>query len=277
MIQRSQGVTRVVTITSGKGGVGKTTTAVNLGLSLVAQGRSVLLLDADLGLANIDVMLGIHPQYTLLDLFEGDRTLPEIITTTPHGLAIIPAARGVERLATLTVEERILLMTAVEEVAAHYDYLLIDTQAGIGPDVLSLASASAEVICVINGEPTTLTDAYALIKVLSQSYGEKQVSVLVNEVKDSREAQSVFVRLATSVERFLHVELTYSGFIPSDEAVQEAVLQQQPLVEVFPSSRAARAYGELAKKVDALFHAHRIKGGMQFFFQQLLEGEAYGS
>lgn len=274
---RAKGITRVISITSGKGGVGKTTTVVNLAISLARLGKSVLVLDADLGLANVDVMLGIRPKYTLQDLFEGKKSLAEIIISGPEGISIIPAASGVESICTLDTAQRMILMQSVEEVAAHYDYLLVDTQAGIGSEVMYFNCASAEIICVVNSEPTSLTDAYALIKVMSQNYGEKAVSILVNEAEDAQRAETTFRKLSKAVERFLHIELRYIGFVPMDSAAREAVLNQKALAEIFPSSPASLAITAIAKKVDSQFLDFRVKGGMQFFFKQLLEISAHGS
>lgn len=270
-------VTRVMSFTSGKGGVGKTHTVVNTALALAREGRSVLILDADLGLANIHVMLGVQPRYTLNDLFEGTQTLEDIIVNGPEGIAIIPSASGVESMCHLSPEQRLLLTEAVEQVADRYDYLLIDTQAGIGAEVLHFNSAASEIVCVINSEPTSLTDAYALIKVMAQNYGEKAFSIVANNVTNEAEGRRAFQRLANSVERFLHVNLKYLGFIPRDGAVNEAILGQRALLELYPSSPAGLALAGLARRIDTEFYDNRIKGGMQFFFEQLLTmGDSHG-
>lgn len=275
-MEKSRAITRVLSITSGKGGVGKSSAVVNLAVSLARRGKSVLILDADFGLANVDVLLGLQPRWSLKDVFEGTKRLDEVIVTGPEGIALIPASSGVEALAVLTTEQRMLLMSEVERLAEQYDYLLIDTQAGIGPDVLHLTSAAFETICVITPEPTSLTDAYALIKILSQNYGERSVSVMVNSAATKEAANSAFKRLAASVERFLHIELKYVGFVPRDEAAVEAVKEQRAVVELFPSSPAGMAFAALAARIDSDFLDLRVKGGMQFFFRQLLEVEAHG-
>ena len=276
-----KGVTRVISFTSGKGGVGKTSSVVNFAIALARQGKTVLVLDADLGLANIDVMLGIQPRATIHDVLRGEKTLEEVMIDGPSGISVIPAASGVESICNLDAEQRMLLMTAIEEVAYDFDYLLIDTSAGIGADVMYFNCASREIICVVNPEPTSLTDAYALIKILSSQYGERSVSILVNNVRANnmpaeREAQMVFNRLSTAVERFLHIELKYLGFVPSDMSLIEAIRSQRALMELYPSSPAGLAYASLARKIDAEFHELRVKGGMQFFFQQLLEMSSHG-
>ncbi|MBN8550642.1 MAG: MinD/ParA family protein [Deltaproteobacteria bacterium] len=276
-----KGITRVISFTSGKGGVGKTSSVVSTAIALAREGKSVLLLDADLGLANIDVMLGVTPRATIHDVLRGEKTLEEVMINGPEGISIIPAASGVESICNLDSEQQLTLMRAIEEVAYQFDYLLIDTAAGIGTDVMFFNSASREIVCVVNPEPTSLTDAYALIKVLSTQYGEKSVSVLVNNVRANsmpaeREAQMVFNRLSTAVERFLHIELKYLGFVPSDPSLIEAIRSQRALMELYPSSPSGLAFASLARKIDAEFHELRVKGGMQFFFQQLLEMSSHG-
>lgn len=284
-MQKATAVTRVMSFTSGKGGVGKTNSVVNLALSLAERGRSVLILDADLGLANVDVMLGLKTKYTLHDVIEGRRTLNEVIVSGPSGISVIPAASGVESICNLACHERLGLLQAVEEIASQYDYLLIDTCAGIGQDVMHFNSAAGEIVCVITAEPTSLTDAYAMIKVLARNYNEKSISILANNIQAtsrtaSDEASRAYRRLQLSVERFLsaeQVELKYLGFIPAETAVNEAIRNQRSVVELFPSSAAARAFTEIANKIDLEFSDYRIKGGMQFFFKQLMEVGTYGS
>lgn len=270
----SRHVSRVMSFTSGKGGVGKTNLVVNTAISLAGLGRSVLVLDADLGLANVDVLLGLRPRYTLLDLFEGRKSLDEIMINGPHGISIIPASSGEESICNLSPARRLMLLDAVDNLGYGFDYILIDTQAGIGPDVMYFNSASSEIVCVISSEPTSLTDAYALIKVLSQNYGERSISVLANNVADEKTGQRAFARLRRAVDRFLHVDLEYLGFVPSDHAVTDAVQNQRALLELYPSSPAGLAIAGLVRRIDSSFHALRVKGGMQFFFQQLLESSS---
>jgi len=275
-MHKSRNVTRVLSFTSGKGGVGKTHTVTNVGISLANQGLSVLILDADLGLANVDVLLGLKPQGTLHDVLKGEAALDDILLEGPGGISIIPAASGIEEIQALRSEEKLFLLDEVERVAHRYDYLLIDTPAGIGSDVMYFNSAASEVVCVINAEPTSLTDSYALIKILSSNYGERSISVMVNNVRSEDEARGAFDKLARAVERFLRVEVKYLGWVPSDEAVRGCIMQQRPVSIEFPTSRAALALASVARRLDDARPARRVKGGMQFFFRQLLEMSSYG-
>jgi len=272
----SRSVTRVMSVTSGKGGVGKTHTVTNLAISLASLGYSVLVLDADLGLANVDVLLNLKPKGTLHDVLKGSMGLDDILLEGPGGISIIPAASGVEELHELRSAEKLLLLEEIERVAHRYDYLLIDTPAGIGTDVMYFNSAAAEVVCVINGEPTSLTDTYALIKVLSTTYGEKNFSVVVNNVADETEAAAAFKKLTRTVERFLKVNVRYLGWVPADGTVRECVMQQQAISAEFPSSKAALSLAAIARKVADQKPEVTVKGGMQFFFRQLLEMTSYG-
>lgn len=274
--KRQQAVTRVMSVTSGKGGVGKTHTTTNLGIALASLGYSVLVLDADLGLANVDVLLNLKPKGTLNDVLKGLLRLDDIVVEGPGSISIIPAASGVEELHELKSEEKLLLLEEIERIAYRYDYLLIDTPAGIGSDVMYFNSAAAEVVCVINGEPTSLTDTYALIKVLSSTYGEKNFSVVVNNVADEGEATAAFKKLERAVERFLKVQVRYLGWIPADGTVRECVMQQRAVSAEFPSSKAALAIAAIARKVAEQRPEVTLKGGMQFFFRQLLEMTSYG-
>ncbi len=269
-----QAVSRVISFTSGKGGVGKTSMVVNVAVALAQSGKSVLILDADLGLANVDVMLGLKPNATLHDVFEGRCSLDDIVIDSPEGVSVIPAASGVESVCNLDATRQMLLMQAVENMAVSYDYLLIDTQAGIGSDVMYFNSAATETIVVITGEPTSLTDAYALMKVLSQNYGERSFSVVANDVNDENDGRRAFARLSSVAERFLHVDLRYLGHVPTDGAMQEAIRSQTALLSSFPSSRASSAIRTISRKIDEAFFEQRVKGGMQFFFNRLIEVSA---
>ena len=266
----SRSVSRVISFTSGKGGVGKTSLVVNIGLGLSRLGKSVLILDGDLGLANVDVLLGIRPPYTLADFFSGKRSLQDIIVSGPEGLSIIPATSGKESICNLDSTQRMMLLQAVDEMPFTFDYILVDTPAGIGPDVLYLNGASGEIVCVVTPEPTSLTDAYALIKILAKDYGERSFSVISNNVRGAEEGDRTFNRLQRAVERFLHIELKYLGFVPHDDVLCEAVRSQRALLELFPSSAAGRSITALADRIDSSFFEHKVKGGMQFFFRQLL-------
>jgi flagellar biosynthesis protein FlhG len=269
-------VTRVISFTSGKGGVGKTHTVVNTGIALASQGFSVLILDADLGLANVDVLAGVSPKGTLHDVLKGRCTLDDILVEGPGGIVIIPAASGIEEVQALQASEKMLLMSEVERIAHHYDFLLLDTPAGIGSDVMYFNSAAGEVVCVITGEPTSLTDSYALIKVLSSSYGEKSFGVIVNDVASDSDSKVAFNTLANAVQKFLHVETRLIGWVPSDDAVRECIMDRKPISYARPSSRAARGIEEVARSIVRNRPEVRVKGGMQFFFRQLLDLPAYG-
>lgn len=272
----ARGVTRVLSFSSGKGGVGKTHTVTNVGIALAAMGSSVLILDADLGLANVDVLLNLKPKGNLYDVLQGRAKIDDIILEGPGGVSIIPAASGVDDLQALNAGAKLFLLQEIERIAYRFEYLLIDTPAGIGSDVLYFNSAAEDVVVVINGEPTSLTDAYALIKVLSASCGERRVSVVVNNVATKADAQRAFTKLSSAVERFLRVEVRLVGWIPTDPAVRDCVMQQRAVVAEFPTSRAALAIAEVARSLDDERLTRRVKGGMQFFFQQLLEVSAYG-
>jgi flagellar biosynthesis protein FlhG len=270
--------TRVICFASGKGGVGKTHTVVNFAVALAERGKSVLVLDADLSLANVDVMLGIPVQYTLRHVLDGRKTLEEIVVTGPAGIAILPAASGIESLTELSAAQHLGLMQGIEEIAGQYDYLLIDTAAGIGRSVLFFSSAANEVICIANDEPTALTDVYALVKVLSRQYGEKKFRILMNDVREEKRAQSAFQRLERAAERHLKVKLEYLGCVPTDQEVRAAVLRQKTVVREYPSSESARAFQRLVAGIDGEAYQRNVKGGVQFFFeQQVTNVNAYGS
>ena len=235
-----------------------------------------MILDADLGLANVDILLGLTPKYTLEDLLYNQKNIEDIIIESENGLSVIPAGSGVLSLLNLDANKKSLIISEVERIAKDYDYLLIDTGAGISDDVLFFNTVAMEVVCVINSEPTSLTDTYSLIKVLSQR-GEKDFSILVNNVKNETEAKNAYKKLFMAVEKFLRVKLKYVGFIPSDPIVNEAILEQKAFVDMYPSSEVSRKVVSLTKNMDSDFFDFRVKGGIQFFFKELLEQGKYGA
>lgn len=260
----------MLSITSGKGGVGKTHVTVNMGLALVKQGKRVLLLDADFGLANINVLLDMRTTATLDDVAKGTCTIEKVIQKHSSGLDIIPSSSGLVECTSLAYEQRVALVSALEGLAFQYDYVLVDTGAGIGDNVLFFNGASEHVFVVINQEPTSITDAYALIKVLSSKSGVRDFHIIVNRVPTGKDGRHVFGQLASTTERFLNVNLHYLGAIAEDRSVVEAVLKQQPFLSLYPGAKASQDIQALARGVLALPGTRKTSGGMQFFLESLL-------
>lgn len=262
---------KVIAITSGKGGVGKTHTAVNLGLALARANKRVLLLDADLGLANVNIVLGFEPGATLHDVFTQKAHLDDVIVHYRENLDVIPAASGISEMTRLDESEQQLLLQLIDEHGMDYDYVLVDTAAGIGDNVIYFTVAAETVLLVIDPEPTTLTDAYALAKVLSTQHGVKEFFVLVNSAPVGSDGRSVFAQLASVSDRFLQVKLHFIGAVSEDSSISEAVRQQKPCLELFPSAKASRDYVKLAKRVIETEQQRTSRGGLQFFFRSLIE------
>ena len=267
----SKGPARVISVTSGKGGVGKTHTSVNLGLALVKLGKRVLLLDADLGLANINVLLGFKPAATLQDVLSGKSSIADILVNYQPGLDIIPASSGIPELTHLSEAERLTLVAAVDELGSDYDYMIVDTAAGIGDNVLYFNVAAEDILIVVTPEPTSITDAYAVIKVLNANHGIKNFNILVNQAAQGTDGKATYAQLAAATDRFLSVSLKFLGSIASDESVPAAVRQQKPYLQLFPSSKASLDISKLARKLVAEESTRVAKGGLQFFFKALLE------
>jgi flagellar biosynthesis protein FlhG len=260
---------RVVAVASGKGGVGKTSVAANLAVSLARRGLRTWLLDADLGLANLDVVLGVSPTRSLLHVLREEARLDDVIVEGPEGVRLVPAASGVAELTALTIAQQRALLDEIDALDDEVDALLVDVAAGVSPSVLWFAAAAAETLIVLTPEPTALTDAYALVKLLALRHGRRDFLVLVNMAASVADAESAFRRLAQVTDRFLRVRLEYLGFVPFDDAVARAVRRQQPLVLSAPGSPASQAIGRLAQRLAARPPAQPT-GGVQFFFRRLL-------
>lgn len=241
---------RVIAVTSGKGGVGKTNLVLNLGLALSRMQRRVFLLDADLGLANVDVLLGLSPRYTLEQVLNNQRDIMDIVLEGPAGMRILPSGSGISELAELGREQQMRLFRELSRIGDGVDYLFIDTGAGISSNVLRFNASANEVIVVANPEPTSITDAYALMKLLSIKYHIREFGLIANSVAGEAEGVSVFDRLNRVCGQFLQVRLSYLGSVPFDKHVREAVRRQQALLDVFPQAPAARSIARIAAELD---------------------------
>ncbi len=264
---------KVIAVSSGKGGVGKTNISVNLSVSLAKMGREVMLMDADLGLANVDVLLGLNPSYDLSHVISGERTLEEVVVSGPADLKIIPASSGVSKMANLQTMEQAGLIQAFSELGYALDVLVVDTGAGISGNVVNFCSASQEVIVVVCDEPASITDAYAFLKVMSREHGIGHFQILANMAHTVNEGREMYHKLSTAAERFLDVTLTFMGSIPYDPRLRKAVQHQRALVEAFPKSPAAQAISRLARQVDDWPSAANSGGQLEFFIERLVNAD----
>ncbi len=261
---------RVIAVTSGKGGVGKTNVSVNLSVALSQRGKRVLLMDADLGMANVDVLLGLHPHYNLSHVINGQRALDEILVTGPAGIQVVPAASGVQLMADLKEMEHVGLIRAFSELNQNVDVLIIDTAAGVSPTVVSFCRAAQEVLIVVCDEPASITDAYAMIKMMSRDHGIQRFQVLTNMTHSAQEGRQLFEKLLKVTNRFLDVTLSFYGALPYDEYMKKAIQKQKAVVEAFPRSRSAIAFKNLAGKADNWPMPSKANGHLEFFVERLI-------
>jgi flagellar biosynthesis protein FlhG len=262
---------RVISVTSGKGGVGKSNVVVNLGLALARMGQKVLLIDADLGLANLDILLGLTPRFTIHDLLSLRRSISEVMLEGPEGIKILPASSGIPELSDLDKYQKMFLLNELDNYTENLDVVLIDTGAGISRNVLFFNIAALERIVVANKEPTSITDAYALIKILATKHGEKHFKLLANGLSKPQEGEMVYRTMLKVTERFLGkgISIEYLGFIPHDEAIPRAVLKQQPVLSLFPKARVSRYFSSLAKRLWDLSLPDETGSNVKFFWRRL--------
>ncbi|WP_324717738.1 MinD/ParA family protein [Carboxydochorda subterranea] len=269
------GLARVMAITSGKGGVGKTSLAVNLALALQQMGTKVALVDADMGMANVDILMGLVPERHLGDLVEGRCTLDEAICAGPEGVVVLPGASGLWELASIRGEPLQRLLQEIRRLDRLVDLVLVDTGAGIGEQVLTMLRATPEAVLVVTPEPTSLTDAYGLVKVLARSGSLPRLHCVVNMHKSAHEATAAANRLRTVARRFLGIEITPLGSVPFDPVVSRAVLDQVPLLLRFPHSAAAGAVREIAGRLAQAPASQRSRsGGLSGTLRRMLRGWA---
>jgi len=269
-MQSSQQI-KVIAVSGGKGGVGKTNVSLNTSIALAQLGKSVLVLDADLGLANVDVMLGLRVQRNLSHVLSGECELDDIIIEGPAGIKIIPATSGTQSMVDLTPAEHAGLIRAFSDMQTKFDVLVVDTAAGISDMVLSFCRASQDVMLVVCDEPTSITDCYALMKLLSRDHGIFKFKVIANMVRSPGEGQQLFGKLSKVSDRFLDVALDLVAVVPYDENIRKSVRKQKAIVEAFPDSPASKAFKNLAQRIIKWPIPHRASGHLEFFIEQLLD------
>ncbi|MBF0175609.1 MAG: MinD/ParA family protein [Magnetococcales bacterium] len=253
-------------VTSGKGGVGKTLVTVNLALSFARQGLKVLVIDADLGLANVDVVLGLTPQYTIEDVLAGRMTIDNVAVPGPEGITVLPAASGVAGLSSLTEAQRISLMDHIDHWNADFDMVLVDTGAGISSNVRYFILSVERILVVATPDPASITDAYALMKVMFMNHRIDHFDLVVNQVRAEREALDVYRTLHRVADRFLSIGLNFAGAVPYDEQLVQSVRRQIPVTMLFPESPSAKAFSTLSANVLDRWHRDRERNGQALFF-----------
>jgi flagellar biosynthesis protein FlhG len=261
---------RVIGVVSGKGGVGKTNVTANLAVLAAKAGKRVLVIDGDLGLANIEILYGLRPQVNLGDVLEGGLTIREALAEGPHGVKVLPAGSGLQQLTRLTDEQRFRLVAALDEIEDDFDLILLDAGAGIGDNVMFFVGAAQEALLVVSPEPTSLTDAYATLKVMCQDAKLRSFDVLVNQAGNEAIARDIFDKLSAIVGRFLDARVRYLGYLPRDENVHRAVMAQKPFVELFPTTPASRALNAIADTLLNEPPKTHLDGGLKFLWSRLL-------
>lgn len=262
---------KVISVSGGKGGVGKTNVSLNLAMALAQLGKKVIVLDADLGLANCDVMLGLRVEKNLSHVLSGEVSLDDIIIDGPFGIKIIPASSGSQSMTELAPAEHAGLIRAFSEMQTAVDVLLVDTAAGISDMVLSFSRASQDVLVVVCDEPSSITDAYALMKILSRDHGVDRFKIVANMVRSVKEGQELFAKLTRVTDRFLNVNLELVATIPYDENVRKAARKQKAFIEAFPKTAASMAIKSLALKAGKWPLPDMASGHLEFFLEQLID------
>ena len=262
---------RVIAVTSGKGGVGKTSIVGNLGYAFTKLGKEVLILDADLGLGNLDVLLGLAPKYNLSHVIMEEKTIEEILIEGPGKMKILPASSGIQELTHLTREQKIQILTQLDVLADGVDVLFIDTAAGISSNVMDFNATAQEIVVVVSPEPTSITDAYALMKVLSLKYSEKVCKLLVNMTTRPEEGREVFRQLHLVTDRFLDIRIEYLGCIFHDEKVTRGVKSQKLVSELYPDAQASKCFRDLARKISAMPPLNPPTDGSNLFWRHLVK------
>ncbi len=280
MIQQTESrpAARVITVTSGKGGVGKSSISINLAIQFSRLGKRVVVLDADFGLANIEVMLGIRPQYNMADLMFRGKELKDIITPGPENISFISGGSGIQELARMTRDQVLYLTRKLAELDAYADVIIIDTGAGIADNVLEFVVASAEVLLVATPEPTSITDAYALLKALNRkkefSKTNTTIKMIANRVRGEEEGHHLYEKMSVVVNKFLNIPVEYLGAVPLDDQIAKAVMRQKPVSVTNPEAPSAKAIRSIAEKLmDMEGSGGQDRRGISQFFSNLIRSK----
>jgi len=262
---------RVISVTGGKGGIGKTTISINLALAFAQKKKKVLLFDADLGLANVDVMLGLKPKKNLHDYLAGNCELNDVCITGPYGLNIIPAASGIQKMADMSSAEAIELIRSFSSLSQDIDIMIVDQASGISSQVMDFTHASQDILVVICNDPASLMDSYAVIKILHQKYGRNRFGVIVNKARTLQEGCDVFAKFQQAIGQFITISMHYLGHIPQDDYIGIAARERVAVVDVFPQSDSAIAFNNLCHGISQWQQDNTVTGGIQFFFERLIQ------
>lgn len=262
---------RVISVTSGKGGVGKTNIVINLAIAFAKMKQKVMVLDADLGFSTIDTLLGLKSKYNIYDLLHKNKSLSDIIVEGPYGIKIIPSSSNINRLGQLSMEEKLELLSKFDDYEEEIDLLLLDTGTGINSNVIYFNIASQEIMVVSSPETTSLVNAYSLIKVLAEDYEEKYFKFLVNKVENEKEAIETYKNLIELSDRYLNVSIDYCGFIYRDENIQESLKTEKAVIDLLPESPASKSFFRVANKLLNENPSLRLKGNIQFFWKSMLD------
>ncbi len=265
---------KVIAITGGKGGVGKTLTAVNLGAALAGLGRSTMLLDADLGMANVDVLLGLRARVNLEHVVNGECGIEDVVLNASSGLKIVPASSGSFNMATLGRAQHAGLIHAFSQLLEPLDVLLVDTGAGVGDGVVTFSEAAQRIVVLVCDEPASLTDAYGLIKVLTRRRAGCKFEIVANMVETPAQGRELYEKLMRVCHRFLGITPAYFGYVPNDDYLRQAIRAQATVVEAFPGSPSARAFQRLALAADGWTAPVEARGGVEFFVERLVGRES---
>jgi len=263
--------TIVLSVTSGKGGVGKTNIVASLAEAFRSMGQRVLIIDADLGLSNVDIIFGVHPEYHIGHVIDGEKSISEVLLTTATGIKILPAGSGVTELTHLTQGQKMNLLVELGTLEGSFDIVLVDTGAGISPNVLYFNAAADDCMIIATREPTSITDAYAMMKVMNTQHGIRRFKLLINMVRESSEAKAVYLNLSNAAQKFLsNVVIEYMGFIPQDETLQRSVIKRVPVIIDNPGAASSQSIKKLARMIMMSPRTSESSGNIKFFVKRFV-------